>query len=82
MLLLQKVCNLYQQNWLDLSHRMIPLRFENARPLTRHLGYLFDHGLIEWTGEGTPIPTMRGLELAEAIEAGTTLVQFFFGRHN
>lgn len=79
-LLLLQICDLYQQDWLDLSQRMMPLWQTNAAPLALHLEYLDHQGWIAWTGEGTPIPTMRGLELAEAIEAGTTLEQFVFSR--
>ncbi len=79
-LLLLQICELYQQDWLDLSQRMMPLWQTHAASLALHLEYLDDQGWIAWTGEGTPIPTMRGLELAEAIESGTSLAQFVFSR--
>jgi hypothetical protein len=81
-LLLLQICELYQQDWLELSQRMIPLWQANLISSTLHLEYLDDHGWIAWTGEGTPIPTMRGLELAAALQDGATLAQFLFSRDN
>ncbi|MBL0170768.1 MAG: hypothetical protein IPP90_08570 [Gemmatimonadaceae bacterium] len=80
--LLLHICELYQQDWLELSQRMMPLWQTSVISSALHLEYLDDHGWIAWTGEGTPIPTLRGLQLAEAIEEGSTLAQFVFSRDN
>ena len=81
-LLLLQICDLYQQDWLELSQRMMPLLHTSVMSPTLQIEYLDDHGWIAWTGDGTPIPTLRGLQLAEAIEEGATLAQFVFSRDN
>jgi hypothetical protein len=77
-LLLLHICSHYTQACLEVSERKAPLWQSSTVSLENHLEYLDDQGWIAWSGLGPPVPTMRGIYLAEAIQERQSLQQFLF----
>ena len=77
-LLLLHICSHYTQACLEVSERKAPLWESSKFYLEDHLEYLDAQGWIAWSGLGPPVPTMRGFQLAEAIEERHSLQQFLF----
>lgn len=79
-LLLLQICSRYFQACLEVSELKAPLWQSSTVSFEGHLEYLDDQGWIAWSGLGPPVPTMRGIHLAEAIEERESLQQFLFSR--